>query len=96
MVKTRIRDGTNLLDPHGFGRHAVQLFGNRRQLDGGAISSAYYPEGRDVSSAVSKLGSQIGVDMAGNILKEFWPDLRRKFSRDRKAPGSEPAPTDKH
>ena len=29
-----------------------------------AISSAYYPEGRDVSSAVSKLGSQIGVDVA--------------------------------
>jgi hypothetical protein len=50
-----------------------------------AISSAYYPDGRDVSSAVSKLGSQIGIDMAGNILKEFWPDLRRKFSRDRKA-----------
>jgi len=53
-----------------------------------AISSAYYPDGRDVSSAVSKLGSQIGVDMAGNILKEFWPDLRRKFSRDRKKTGS--------
>jgi hypothetical protein len=53
-----------------------------------AISSAYYPDGRDVSSAVSKLGSQIGIDMAGNILKEFWPDLRRKFSRDRRATGS--------
>jgi hypothetical protein len=47
-----------------------------------AISQAYYPDSRDVSSAVSKLGSQIGVDMASNILKEFWPDLRRKFSRD--------------
>jgi hypothetical protein len=53
-----------------------------------------------MSSAVSKFGSQIGVDMAGNILNEllndyretkasrspmpyeFWPDLRRKFSRD--------------
>jgi hypothetical protein len=49
-----------------------------------AISSAYDPEGRDVTSAVSKLGSQISA----NILKEFWPDLRRKFSRDRKATGS--------
>jgi hypothetical protein len=47
-----------------------------------AISAAYYPEGRDVSSAVSKLGTQIGVDMVGNILKEFWPDIRRKFSRE--------------
>jgi len=57
------------------------------------ISSAYYQDGRDVTSAVSKLGSQLGVDMAANILKEFWPDLRRKFSRDRKATGfSQPAP----
>jgi hypothetical protein len=52
-----------------------------------AISSAYYPEGRDVASAASKLGSQIGVDMAGNILKEFWPDILRKLSRHRKATG---------
>jgi hypothetical protein len=46
-----------------------------------AISTAYYPEGRDVSSATSKLATQLGVDLAGNILKEFWPDLHRKFSR---------------
>jgi len=49
-----------------------------------AISTAYYPEGRDWSSAASKLGLQIGVDMAGNVLKEFWPDLQRKFSRKHK------------
>jgi hypothetical protein len=24
---------------------------------------------------------QLGVDMASNILKEFWPDVQRKFSR---------------
>jgi hypothetical protein len=60
-----------------------------------AISSAYYPQGRDVSSAVSKLGFQVGIDMAANILKEFWPDLRHKFSRDRKASGSsQPASLD--
>jgi hypothetical protein len=47
-----------------------------------AISQAYYSDSRDATSAVSKLGSQIGVDMASNILKEFWPDLRRKFSRN--------------
>jgi hypothetical protein len=47
-----------------------------------AISTAYYPEGRDVSSAASKLGTQVAVDMVGNILKEFWPDVRRKFLHD--------------
>jgi hypothetical protein len=46
-----------------------------------AISNIYYPENRTVSSALSKLGAQIGVDMAANILKEFWPDLNRRFSR---------------
>jgi hypothetical protein len=49
-----------------------------------AISMSYYPENRTVSDGISKLGSQIGVDMASNILKEFWPDLERKFSRRHK------------
>jgi hypothetical protein len=44
-----------------------------------AISCAYYPEGRDPLSAVSKLGTQIGVDMASNVLKEFWPDIHQKL-----------------
>jgi hypothetical protein len=46
-----------------------------------AISETYYQDGRDVSSAVQKLGTQLAVDMASNILKEFWPDVSRKFSR---------------
>jgi hypothetical protein len=48
---------------------------------GVAISMAYYPENRDVGDAVSKLGSQLAVDMASNVLKEFWPDISRKFSK---------------
>jgi hypothetical protein len=46
-----------------------------------AISNAYYADNRTASSAVSSLGVQLGVDMAANILKEFWPDLERKFRR---------------
>jgi hypothetical protein len=46
-----------------------------------AISDAYYRDGRTASGNLSRLGTQIGADMAGNILKEFWPDLRRRFSR---------------
>src|SRR5580658_8039244 len=48
-----------------------------------AISTAYYPDGRDVSSAVSKFGIQVGDDMFSNILKEFWPDLHRKLPGSR-------------
>ena len=46
-----------------------------------AISAAYYPGIRDTSSAASQLGMQIGVDLITNVLKEFWPDLNRKFAR---------------
>jgi hypothetical protein len=46
-----------------------------------AISNAYYPNTRDAPDAVSQLGQQLGVDMASNVLKEFWPDIARKFSR---------------
>ena len=44
-----------------------------------AISNAYYADNRTARDGASKLGVQIGVDMAANILKEFWPDLQRKF-----------------
>lgn len=46
-----------------------------------AISNAYYADSRSASNALSSLGVQLGVDMAANVLKEFWPDLERKFTR---------------
>jgi len=55
-----------------------ELLGNSAAV---AISMAYYRENRDVGDAVSKLGGQLAVDMASNVIKEFWPDLSRKFSK---------------
>jgi hypothetical protein len=55
-----------------------EILGNSTAV---AISNAYYPDNRNVADAVTKLGTQIGVDMASNILKEFWPDVSRKFYR---------------
>ena len=46
-----------------------------------AISTAYYADSRTAADAGSKLGVQLGVDMASNILKEFWPDLEKKLKR---------------
>lgn len=46
-----------------------------------AISTAYYPNGRTASDAVQALGTQLAVDTASNIVKEFWPDLERKLSK---------------
>lgn len=42
-----------------------------------AISQAYYPDKRTASDAASKLAVQVGVDMASNIMKEFYPEVRR-------------------
>lgn len=55
-----------------------EILGNSTAV---AISSAYYPNNRNIADATTKLGLQIGVDMASNILKEFWPDVSRKFSK---------------
>lgn len=49
-----------------------------------AISNAYYPDNRTATNAVSELGVQLGVDMAANVLKEFWPDINRKLTRKRR------------
>lgn len=46
-----------------------------------AASMAYYPGNRNLGDGVSKLGAQLTVDMASNVLKEFWPDISRKFSK---------------
>lgn len=79
----------------GRGYAAGQIFWTRNDSDGGqfnlseiagnsttvARSMAYYPGNRDAADVLYKLGSQPGVDMASNILKEFWPDLEWKDSR---------------
>jgi hypothetical protein len=46
-----------------------------------AISNAYYPDGRTVGKNIGKYTEQVGFDAASNVLKEFWPDLKRKLWR---------------
>ena len=57
-----------------------EIIGNSAAV---AFSNAYYRDNRTATHAVSKLGMQLGVDMAGNVLKEFWPELQRTFRRRR-------------
>jgi hypothetical protein len=57
-----------------------EILGNSTAV---AISNAYYPDNRTATNAISKLGVQLGADMAANILKEFWPDINRKLSKKR-------------
>lgn len=55
-----------------------EIIGNSTAV---AISNAYYQDNRDAADALTKLGTQIGVDLAANVLKEFSSDLNRKFFR---------------
>jgi len=55
-----------------------EILGNSTAM---AISTAYYPDNRTATNAVSKLSVQLGA--VANILKEFWPDINRKLSKKR-------------
>lgn len=55
-----------------------ELAGNATAV---AISNAYYPENRNAGEALQKWGIQIGVDMASNVMREFWPDIHDRLRR---------------
>jgi hypothetical protein len=48
-----------------------------------AVSNAYYPDTRDARDNVEKLLIQCATDAFSNVLKEFWPDVKRKFKKDK-------------
>jgi hypothetical protein len=44
-----------------------------------AISNAYYPDSRSVGPNIAKLCEMVGTDAVSQVLKEFWPDVKRRF-----------------
>jgi hypothetical protein len=60
---------------------------NFSEVVGGAMSAgistySYHPrEDRNVRNAASVWGSQIGYDTLTYVIKEFWPDIRRKIHK---------------
>jgi len=48
----------------------------------GGLANTYYPESeRTVEQTFSRAGISIGSQAGFNLLKEFWPDIKKKFSR---------------
>ncbi len=41
------------------------------------IGLSYYPDDRDVGDYMQNWGIQLGTDAASQVLKEFWPDIKR-------------------
>ena len=46
-----------------------------------AISNAYYPDTRTANDNVQRLLIACGTDAFSNVLKEFWPDVKRHFQK---------------
>jgi hypothetical protein len=53
-----------------------------------AISNLYYPDNRNVLGNVEKLLEEVGTDAGSQVLKEFWPDIKRKWFTKKTAPPS--------
>ncbi len=45
-----------------------------------SIGNFYYPDDRGFDSTMQRMFTQIGTDTFSQILKEFWPDVKRKLS----------------
>ena len=60
--------------------NASEFLGN---LTSGALSMTYYPQNqRNVGEVFTRMGVEIGYDSLFNVLKEFYPDLKRKLSHN--------------
>lgn len=43
------------------------------------VGNAYYPGETHLLDNVSRLGVALGTDAVSQVLKEFWPDIKRKY-----------------
>jgi len=44
-----------------------------------AIGNAYYPDDRGAADTFERLYTQVATDAFSNELKEFWPDIKRRW-----------------
>jgi hypothetical protein len=56
------------------------------------IGNAYYPDGRSVSDTGQRLLIACGTDALSNVLKEFWPDVKRWYQTRKHKDNSAVAP----
>jgi hypothetical protein len=46
-----------------------------------ALGNLYYPNERGFGSTVQRTVTQVGTDAISDVLKEFWPDLKKHFQK---------------
>lgn len=58
--------------------NASEFLGN---IASGALSMTYYPQNeRSVSGVFTRMSVEIGYDSLFNVMKEFYPDIKRHFT----------------
>ena len=75
IVVTRTDSGHHTFNFSEWGGNAASV----------ALSNAWYPDTRNFSDNLQKLLVQCATDAFSNVLKEFWPDVKRHFERKREA-----------
>jgi hypothetical protein len=48
-----------------------------------AIGNLYYPNERGFGSTMQRMGTQVGTDAISDVLKEFWPDIKKHWLHKR-------------
>jgi hypothetical protein len=76
IVVARMDSGRNAFNFSEWGGNAMAV----------AISNAYYPDNRNWSDNTRRLFVQCATDAFSNVLKEFWPDVKRRFQRKHSTP----------
>ena len=60
-----------------------EIFGSA--LSAGISTYSYHPrEDKTLANTASVWGSEVGYDTITIVVKEFWPDIRRKLSKNKK------------
>jgi hypothetical protein len=80
ILVTRTDAGTNRFN-------FSEVLGNSLAV---AVSNAYYAQDREALDNIQRLGLQLGTDAISNVLKEFWPDIKRRFSHRHSVPPTAP------
>jgi hypothetical protein len=59
-----------------------EIFGSA--IGAGISTYSYHPrDEQNLGNAASVWGTQIGWDVVSTVVKEFWPDVRRKFHKEK-------------
>jgi hypothetical protein len=68
-----------------------EIFGSA--MSAGISTYAYHPrDERNIPNALSVWGSEVGYDTLTIVVKEFWPDIRKKLSHKHETPAAAQPP----